>query len=161
MQATWNDIDRTFAVTNTGHDSGDWICRVIEWEGQVYIRHEVGEYAGNITPANTFSFEDCMWIDPPNSASPLTRAVMVVRAAGELDLQFEDLTDKFWGWDDRDSLVFHETDVAILEDTGDYYHFEVRHKVEEDNNYIRFYIDNGCGDSYDVVFDKSKRLEVE
>ena len=51
MKATWEDLNRTFVVTNTGHDSGDWICRVIEWEGELYIRHEVGAYAGNITPS--------------------------------------------------------------------------------------------------------------
>lgn len=154
MQFTKEHVGKRFSVFP------NWELRVILWEDDIYVRHEKGPFAGVIVRGIDFCWNegDCKWLDDP---SPLTRAVMVVRAAGELDLQFEDLTDKFWGWDDRDSLVFHETDVAILEDTGDYYHFEVRHKVEEDNNYIRFYIDNGCGDSYDVVFDKSKRLEVE
>ena len=51
--------------------------------------------------------------------------------------------------------------VDIEEDTGDGYGVEVRYKKDEDPNYIHFYVDNGCGDKYDAVFDKRKRVEVE
>lgn len=160
MQATWEDLNRTFVVTNTGHDSGDWICRVIDWEGQLYIRHEVGEYAGNITPANTFSFEDCMWRDPANSVYPLSRAVAITREAGSLDLKFENLTDYFWE-SSGDSLSYSALSIDIMDETGNAMCLEIRYKVDEDPNYIRFCVEDGCGDTYDVVFDKKKRVEVE
>ena len=161
MRATWEDLNRTFVVTNTGHDSGDWICRVIDWQGELYIRHEVGEYAGNITPANTFAFEDCMWRDPENPVYPLSRAVAITREAKDLDLQFEDLTDQYWGWYNEAYITYSSDRVDIEEDTGEGYGVEVRYKKDEDPNYIRFYVDNGCGDKYDAVFDKRKRVEVE
>lgn len=160
MKATWEDLNRTFVVTNTGHDSGDWICRVINWQGELYIRHEVGEYAGNITSANTFSFEDCTWADPANPVHPLSRAVTIVREAKDLNLQFEDLTDYFWAFA-GDSILYSHLVEDILEDTGNGFCLEVGYTVEQDNQFIKLYVDNGCGDKYDVVFDKRKRLEIE
>lgn len=128
MKATWEDLNRTFVVTNTGHDSGDWICRVIDWQGELYIRHEVGEYAGNITPANTFSFEDCTWTDPANQVYPLSRAVAIVREAKDLNLQFEDLTDQYWSWDNEAYIIYSSDRFDIEEDTGEGYGVEVRYK---------------------------------
>lgn len=160
MKATWEDLNRTFTVTNTGHDSGDWICRVIDWQGELYIRHEVGEYAGNITPANTFSFEDCTWADPANPVYPLSRAVTIVREAKDLNLQFEDLTDYYWEFS-GDSITYSDLAIDILDETGNAGCLEVRQKVDEDPYFVRFYVENGCGDTYDVVFDKRKRLEIE
>lgn len=79
----------------------------------------------------------------------------------DLDLQFEDMTDQYWGWDNEAYIVYSSDRVDIEEDTGEGYGVEVRYKKDEDPNYIRFYVDNGCGDKYDAVFDKRKRVEVE
>lgn len=160
MQPTWNDLNRTFVVTNTGHDSGDWICRVIDWEGELYMCHEAGAYAGVITPTEGFAFEDCMWRDPLNPVYSLTRAVLITREAKDLDLQFEDLTDLYWFWDNLSEIQYSEDPEDIIQETGDYYILEVIYKTDEDPNYIRFYVDNGCGEKYDVVFDKLKRVKM-
>lgn len=159
MKATWEDLNRTFVVTNTGHDTEDWICRVIEWEGQLYIRHEVGEYAGNITPAKNFCFTDCEWIDtkPP---SALSRAVKIVQESKDLDLQFEDLTDYYWEFN-GDSITYSDLIIDILDDTGNAMCLDVRYEQDSDANYIRFYVGNDFGDTYDVVFDKLKQVELE
>ena len=160
MQPTWQDLNRTFVVTNTGHDSGDWICRIIDWQGELYVRHEVGAYEGVITPVEGFAFEDTMWRDPATPSSPLSRAVAITREAKDLDLNFQDLTDYYWEFD-GDSLTYSDLAIDILDDTGNAMCLEVRYERDADANYIRFYVDNGCGDTYDVVFDKLKRLEVE
>ncbi len=92
--------------------------------------------------------------------SPLTRAVAITREAKDLDLQFEDLTDQYWNWDNEAYITYADNRSDIEEDTGDGFGLEVRYKTDEDANYIRFYVDNGCGEKYDVVFDKLKKVEV-
>lgn len=155
---TFKDVNRLFRVTNTGWDSGDWECRVINWEGELYIRHEVGNFKGCVTPADSFNFNDCTWIT--DLTSDLTRAVQVANASKDLDLNFENLTDYFWSFD-GDSITYSDLSIDILDDTGNAMCLEVRYERDSDENYIRYYVDNGCGDKYDAVFDRSKLVEVE
>lgn len=91
----------------------------------------------------------------------LSQAVLAVQVAKHLDLNFEDLTDQFWSWDNRSDIAYSSDREDVVEDTGNGYGFEVRYQADEDENYIRFYVDNGCGDKYDVVFSKANRVEVE
>lgn len=93
--------------------------------------------------------------------SELTKAVLTVKAAKNLDLNFEDLTNQFWSWDNSDYVLYSDDKTDVEEETGDGYSLEVRYKQDEDDNYIRLYVDNGCGDKYDVVFAKANRVEVE
>lgn len=155
---TFKDVNRTFRVTNTGWDSGDWECRVINWEGELYIRHEVGNFKGCVTPAESFNFQDCTWTS--DLVSNLTRAIQIVNANKDLNLQFEDLTDYFWEYS-TDSISFSDLSIDILDQTGNAMCIEVLYETDSDDKYVRFRIDNGCGEQYDVVFDKAKRLEVE
>lgn len=90
----------------------------------------------------------------------LTRAVKVVQESKELDLQFEDLTEQYWSWDNGGYLTYSCEREDVEEDTGEGFGLEIRYKTDEDENYIRFYVDNGCGDKYDVVFSKEKQLEL-
>ena len=90
--------------------------------------------------------------------SYLTMAVKLHQE--KLNLSFYNLSDYFWSFD-GDSILYSDLAVDILEDTGNGMCLEVRYKVEQDDQFIKFYVDNGCGEKYDAVFDKSKRLEVE
>lgn len=92
--------------------------------------------------------------------SYLTMAVKLHQENPELNLSFYNFSDYFWSFD-GDSILYSDLAVDILEDTGNGMCLEVRYKVEQDDQFIKFYVDNGCGEKYDAVFDKSKRLEVE
>lgn len=92
--------------------------------------------------------------------SYLTMAVKLHQENPELNLSFDNLSDYFWSFD-GDSIRYSALVVDILEDTGNGMCLEVRYKVEQDDQFIKFYVDNGCGEKYDAVFDKSKRLEIE
>lgn len=124
----------------------------------MYIRHEVGEFKGVVTPAEGFNFQDSTWTS--DLVSDLTRAVQVANSSKDLDLNFENLTEYFWSFD-GDSITYSDLSVDILEDTGNAMCLEVRYERDSDDKYIRFYVDNGCGDKYDAVFDKSRKVEVE
>ena len=77
-------------------------------------------------------------------------------------LQFEDLTDSYWAYD-RDNISFSDNIDSVLDEDGNTYSFEVygRGAVTEDEKYIMFDVDNGCGDRYYVVFSKEKRVQEE
>lgn len=91
----------------------------------------------------------------------LTQAVKLHNENPSLDLMFENLTDQWWSFDAHDYILHSSFLEDVEEDTGNGFGLEVRYKSDEDENYVRFYVDNGCGDTYDAVFDKSKRVEVE
>lgn len=93
--------------------------------------------------------------------SNLTHAVEIVKESANLDLQFEDLTDMYWAWENEAYITYSTEREDVEESTGDGFGLEVRYKTDEDENFIRFYVDNGCGDKFDVVFDKRKRVELE
>lgn len=90
--------------------------------------------------------------------SNLSAAVQAVKLAGELDLNFEELTDEFWQHSGNE-ILYSQAREDITEDTGEAYSLEVRWEVDRDENYVRFHIDNGCGDRYDVVFSLDKHVE--
>ena len=92
--------------------------------------------------------------------SSLTKAVKLHQENPELNLSFENLSDYFWAFA-GDSILYSHLVEDILEDTGNGLCLEVGYTVEQDDQFIKFYVDNGCGDKYDVVFDKRKRLEIE
>ncbi len=91
----------------------------------------------------------------------LTQAVKLHKENPSLDLMFENLTDQWWSFNNSYDITFSDILQNVEEDTGLGFGLEVRYIAGEDENYIRFHVDNGCGDTYDVVFDKSKRVEVE
>lgn len=74
-----------------------------------------------------------------------------VHPGGDINLEFQDMTDASWCRSGDDSIFY-------IKD-GDVYDYEIRYVEEEDDRYIQFLADNGCGDRYFVVFDKTKERE--
>lgn len=90
----------------------------------------------------------------------LSRAVELHKQNPDLNLSFDNFTDYFWSFD-GDNISYSDLEIDILEDTGNAMCLEARYEVEQDERYIKFYVDNGCGEKWDAVFDKSKRVEME
>ncbi|WNL63399.1 hypothetical protein [Citrobacter phage Tr1] len=75
-------------------------------------------------------------------------------------LAFADLTEFYWMFD-GECIRYHETNDPDLIFEGNAYMLETyRAAADESETYIKFYVDDGCGDQYDAVFDKTKRLEM-
>ncbi|QHR65632.1 hypothetical protein nepoznato_183 [Escherichia phage nepoznato] len=100
--------------------------------------------------------------------STLTKAVEVHQAYEEAvkdhpnpsSLVFEDLSQYKW-CETHDEVYFWnppscEGNVHLYS-----YELEYRHAVDEDDNYIMFYINDGCGSQWHVVFDKNKKSDEE
>lgn len=97
--------------------------------------------------------------------STLTKAVQTHKEYEEAvkdevnptSLTFENLTPLFWSYDGNEILT-HHTPEAVKNWEGCCNSYEVRYVVEEDDTYIMFRIDNGCGDQWDIVLSKHLQL---
>ena len=88
----------------------------------------------------------------------LATAVMIHQANPDIDLMFDNNTDMYWQFD-GDNITYSDLEIDILDDTGNAYCVEVRYEIEKDGQFVRFHVDNGCGDKYDAVFDLTKQVE--
>lgn len=77
-------------------------------------------------------------------------------------LQFEDLTNYPWALC-RDSLYYGDTVEEVESQEGSCYSLDVYRggPVTEDEKYVMFDVDNGCGDRYFVVLSKEDRIQEE
>lgn len=147
-------INKRFTIR---HNKEVWDARVVEWEGELYVRYESGKDKGFLISTRYFIWGDyCEWEQPQ---SALSRAVAIHQANQDLSLSFEDLTDYFWRRSPSESLYYSHSSDDITSGAG--FTLDLLYKVDEDDNYVRFYVSTEYSEKYEVVFDKRKRIEVE
>lgn len=75
-------------------------------------------------------------------------------------LVFEDRTGLKWV-ESGDELYFWYPQGYTSNSNLYSYELEYRAPVDEDDNYIMYYVNNGCGETFNVVFSKALKSDEE